>query len=95
MDHGATVARNDTLMSAPIDREIVFLNPSTDSYVALDDIGRRIWDLLEQPRRLEELVDLLAEEFEGQRETIRSDLVPFLAELEGEGIVTVDAQGAD
>jgi hypothetical protein len=94
MKPGATVTRNDALMSAPIDREIVFLNQSTDSYVALDDIGRRIWDLLERPRRLEELVDLLAQEFEAPRETIRSDLVSFLEELEGEGIVSVDAQDA-
>ena len=65
IDPDAIVTRNDEMMSAPVDREIVFLDQSTDSYVALDEVGRRIWDLLERPRRLGELVDLLCAEFDG------------------------------
>jgi hypothetical protein len=90
MDKHAIVTRNDEMMSAPVDREIVFLNQSTDSYVALDDVGRQIWDLLERPRRVEELIDVLCSEFDGPRETITVDVVAFLHELDGEGIVRID-----
>ncbi len=94
MNADTILTRNDELMSAPVDREIVFLNQSTDSYVALDEVGRRIWDLLEQPRALGEVIDLLCAEFDGSRETITADVVSFLGELEGEGIVKVDDGGA-
>jgi len=94
MNANTILTRNDELMSAPVDREIVFLNQSTDSYVALDEVGRRIWDLLEQPRALTDLIDLLCAEFAGSRETITTDVVAFLRELEDEGIVTVHDGGA-
>lgn len=94
MDNDAVVTRNDEMMSAPVDREIVFLNQSTDSYVALDEVGRRIWDLLERPRRLGDLIEQLCHEFDGPRDEIRSDVVGFLTELGREGIVRVDDPGA-
>lgn len=94
MDKDAIVTRNDEMMSAPVDREIVFLNQSTDSYVALDEVGRQIWDLLDRPRRVGELVDVLCSEFDGSREAITADVVAFLHELDGEGIVRIDDGGA-
>jgi hypothetical protein len=93
MDTNSVVTRNDELMSAPVDREIVFLNPATDSYVGLDEIGRRIWELLDRPRRIGQLVDLLCDEFDGAPDVIRSDVLVFLQALEGEGMVGVDHRG--
>jgi hypothetical protein len=89
MDRDSLVARNEELASAPVDREIVFLNIATDSYVALDEIGRRIWDLLESPRRIADLTRELSDEFEGKRDEIAADVLTFLKELEREGMVTV------
>lgn len=94
MDPDAIVTRNDELVSAPVDQEIVFLNEATDSYVALDEVGRRVWDLLQRPLRLRELVDRVCAEFDGRREVITADVVAFLRELDGEGMVTIDDRGA-
>jgi hypothetical protein len=94
MDPDAIVTRNDELMSAPVDQELVFLNEATDSYVALDEVGCRIWDLLARPHRLRELVDLLCAEFDGPRAVVMADVVAFLGELDGEGMVRVDDRGA-
>lgn len=94
MGPNALVTRNEELMSAAVDRDIVFLNRATDSYVALDEIGRRIWELLERPRRIAELVDLLCGEFDGSPVAIGTDVRSFLGELEAEGIVSVDDRGS-
>lgn len=89
MDQHSLVARRDHLTSAPVDRDIVFLNPATDSYVALDEIGRRIWELLESPREVAGLIGELSDEFDGSRESIAADVLLFLGELEREGMVSV------
>jgi hypothetical protein len=94
MDPDAIVTRNDELMSAPVDQDIVFLNEATDSYVGLDEVGRRVWDLLQRPRRLGELVDRLCAEFDGRREVITADVAAFLRELDAEGMVRIDDRGA-
>ena len=94
MDPDAIVTRNDELMSAPVDQEIVFLNEATDSYIALDEVGRRVWELLQRPHRLGDLVDLLCADFDGPREVITADVVGFLRELDSEGMVRIDDRGA-
>ena len=89
MELESVVARNNELLSAPVDREIVFLNTGIDSYVALDEIGRRIWDLLERPRPIAELVSELELEYSGSSETIASDVIAFLEELEDDEMVRI------
>jgi hypothetical protein len=85
----SVVARNDELPSAPVDREIVFLNLPKETYVALDEIGRRIWELLERPRPVGELIDALEREFTGPPEQIAADVIAFLDELQGDGMLNV------
>jgi hypothetical protein len=89
VDLESLVARNEELMSAPVDREIVFLNTASDSYVALDEIGRRVWELLEHPRPIADLIGELSDEFEGPPDAIGADVLAFLEELEREGMVRV------
>lgn len=81
------VARTDGLMSTSVDDDLVFLNPDTDSYVALDRVGRRIWELLELPHRLDDLVAALTREFEADPSVVSADVAAFLDELEREGMV--------
>jgi hypothetical protein len=88
IEAGVVVTRTEGLMSAPVDDDVVFLNPSTDSYIALDRIGRRIWDLLESPRRFEDLVAALAAEFDADVSVVGVDVTAFLDELEREGMVS-------
>jgi len=81
------VTRTEGLMSTPVDDEIVFLNPGTDSYVALDRIGRRIWELLESPQRVADLAAALAAEFDADVGVVGADVAAFLDELKRDGMV--------
>ena len=91
MDGRTVVSRTADLMSAPVDEDIVILNLARNAYVALDDIGHRIWDLLEEPLAVQEICRRLAEEYEGHPEQMERDLMAFLEELEGEGLLNVSA----
>ena len=83
------IVRLPDLQSAPVDEEIVILNLQTNNYVALDEIGRRIWELLASPRRVDELCQQLSREFAATPEQIAADVLPFLAELERENLTRV------
>jgi hypothetical protein len=83
----AVVTRTEGLMSVPVDDDVVFLNPGTDSYIALDPVGRRIWEMLESPRRFEDLVAALAVEFDADVSVVRADVAAFLSELKRERMV--------
>lgn len=85
------VVRAENLMCAPVDDEIVILNMARSNYVGLDEIGMRIWDLIAEPRRVEEVCDRLSREYEATTEQIATDVLSFLEELEKEGLISVVA----
>lgn len=88
-DTTTRVVRIEGAMSAPVDNEIVILNMKGNNYISLDPIGRRIWELIEAPVVVDQLCGLLGQEFAGTREQIVADVIPFLEELEREGLVRV------
>ena len=93
IEPSSRIVRGEELMSTIIDTEIVILNMAKNNYVGLDEIGLRIWELLEKPIRVDELCNQLSREFSATLEQITADVVPFLADLEKEGIVqSVDKQ---
>lgn len=87
MNLNTTIARAEGLFAAPVDEDLVILSQNSNNYLGLDEIGRRIWDLLETPRRVDELCRQLAGEYSGSPEQITADVLPFLDELVSEGIV--------
>ncbi|HEX4408156.1 MAG TPA: PqqD family peptide modification chaperone [Xanthobacteraceae bacterium] len=82
------VARVGDLPVAPVDGELVILNAAQASYVGLDDIGRRIWETLEKPIRVDELLRRIAQDYAGDRETMTLDLLDFLNELYAQNLIT-------
>jgi hypothetical protein len=83
------VVRLEGVMSSPVDNDIVILNMARNNYVNLDAIGRRIWELIEKPVGVDELCGKLEKEFAASKEQIAADVLPFLAELEKDGLVRV------
>jgi hypothetical protein len=83
------VVRTEGMMAAPVDQDIVILNMAGNNYISLDAIGRRIWELLETSIRVDELCRHLEREFAATEEQIAADVLPFLQELEKDGLVRV------
>jgi hypothetical protein len=86
------VVRTAGLLTAPVDDEIVILNPGRDNYVGLDAVGHAVWNLIEQPHEVAELCRKLSRDFDATPEQIAADVLPFLAEMADEGIAHVIAE---
>jgi hypothetical protein len=93
MDDHTLITRRSDAMATDIDDATVILSLPSNCYVSLDAVGQRIWALLDQPLRLDALVEHLQDRFEGDRGAIRRDVEQFLRELETDGLVTL--QSAD
>jgi hypothetical protein len=89
MNLNTTIARADELLSSPVDDEMVLLNLARNNYIGLDRIGRRIWELLATPQRIGDLCGRLSQEFAGEPAQIVADVLAFVGELVGEGLVRV------
>lgn len=76
------VRRNPDLVFSNMDGETVMMSIKNSEYYGLDEIGSRIWELLENPESAESLTGKLIEEYDVARETCLADVLEFLQELE-------------
>jgi hypothetical protein len=73
--------RSEQPLTAPVDDELVMLDTRISSYFGLDRVGRRIWELLEEPRSLDDLCAVLVTEYDIDDATCRADLTHFVESL--------------
>jgi hypothetical protein len=80
---GDVVARN--LMG-----EAVLLDLATGTYFGLDEVGTRIWQLVERHESLEPVIAALLDEYDVEEPAVRADLERLIGELSKKGLVRID-----
>jgi Coenzyme PQQ synthesis protein D (PqqD) len=80
---------SDSVVFRELDGEAVLLNLDTGTYFGLDEVGTRIWLLIEQHGLLEPVCDAIVGEFEVDRETAERDVLNLADALERNGLVQV------
>lgn len=76
-------------VSCPLGEEAAILNLKNTVYYGLDPVGSRIWSLLQQPRSVSELRDVLVDEYDVEAERCERDLLELLEKMRVEGLVQV------
>lgn len=79
--------RKADIPSTVIDGEVGLMNITTGKYFALNSVGSDIWNLLEKPMSLHDLIQALLKEYEIDGETCEKEIRPFAERLVDEGIV--------
>ena len=70
-----------------VDDETVVLNLESGVYFGLDDVGARMWQLIVEHRSLRAVRATLLDEFDVAAETLERDLIRFVSELHGIGLL--------
>ena len=94
MTQDPLVSRRASLLEAELDGELVGLQIDNGTCYGFNGTATRIWALIEQPKRLSELRDVLLDEYEVDAGTCEAQLRALLAELEADGLVSLDGQPA-
>ena len=81
------IARRDRVVWRELDGEAVLLDLESEAYFGLDEVGTRIWSLLEAERPLAEVHRLLLAEYEVGAEELWGDLVGLVGRLLAAGLV--------
>lgn len=83
----ASVARTDDNLSSNLAGEEVVLNLLDGVYYGLNEVGARIWALMETADTPREICDALEEEYEVDRSVLESDVCALLADMEEAGLI--------
>lgn len=89
LDLQATVVRSPEQVSGDIDGQVVLLSIENGEYYNMNEVGSRIWALLEEPKTGDELVEQLLTEFEVERATCEQEVAAFLAHLQKDNLLQV------
>jgi hypothetical protein len=83
------VKQRDRLLAQSLDDDIVMANVESGKYYGLALTGKRIWELLAQPRTVGDLCAQLLAEYDVARNICEQQTLSFLTELQREGLIQV------
>jgi hypothetical protein len=82
-------ARKDSWLAAMVGDELVMMSAEIGVYLGLNDVGARIWEIIETPTALPDICTTLAAEFETTPEACQPEVEAFLNELAACGAVAL------
>jgi hypothetical protein len=85
----AIVVASSDQVSSKLGDEVVILNLRNGVYYGLDPVGARIWELIQEPRTVQEVCAVLLEEYDVTPEQCTSDVLALLRDLEAQGLIEV------
>ena len=89
---GAIIVATKQQVSCDLGEEAAILNMKNSVYYGLDPVGARIWQLLQQPRTIAEIRDVIAREYDVSAERAESDLRELIGKLLSEGLVELTSE---
>lgn len=76
-------------LSSELSNEAVILNLDSGIYYGLNEVGARIWELVQQPCSFGELHGILLEEYDVPSDTCEQDLTKILLDLKHANLVEI------
>jgi hypothetical protein len=93
-DHSVVVATKHQV-SCDLAGEVAILNVKSGVYYGLDPLGARIWNLMQEPRKVAEIQTAITDEYEVEPERCARHVASLLEELLAEGLIEVKDGSAD
>ena len=83
------IERKGDWLSARVGDEIMMMSPEHGKYIGVNEVGARIWELIETPNDVATVCEELQREFEVSPEVCKAEVDSFLTEMEKHGAVSV------
>jgi Coenzyme PQQ synthesis protein D (PqqD) len=87
------VAINEDVVSRELEGEAVILNLESGTYFGLDQVGTRIWSLLQEDGSLRRTFDAIHQEYDVAQEILERDILRLVEELRAKGLVSLSSSG--
>ena len=84
-----TVTISPDVLAQEVSGETVLLDLNSEKYLGLNEVGTRVWQLLQDSDDLNSIFNILLVEYEVEQDTLESDLTRLIADMEEAHIVTV------
>jgi hypothetical protein len=90
LEESTIVVSSQQVSGDLLDGEVAILNLPDGVYYGLNDVGGRVWDLIQQPKTVHELKEILLQEYEVDSEKCSRELMDLLQDLAKYGLIIVN-----
>lgn len=73
--------RSQTVLASAVGAEMVMMDIDVGKYYGFNDVGTRIWDLLETSCSIQFICEQLLQEFDVEPETCEQEVISFIENL--------------
>lgn len=90
IDFDQKIAVPDNVLFRELDGEAVILNLDDESYYGLDDVGTRMWIVVELSKTIGDAHAQLLTEYDVDAERLKADMIDLVQELCDRGLIEVE-----
>ena len=77
------------ILTQEVSGETVILDLKNESYFGLDEVGTRIWKLLQQEKDIQSITETMLDEYDVEEKQLGKDIQALLSQLNEAGIITL------
>lgn len=86
----STVQIASEVVSCDLVDEAAILNMKDGVYYGLNPVGARIWNLIQKPMKVSDILDTLLDEYDVEKDVCQADLMELLEQLLDKELVKVE-----
>jgi hypothetical protein len=83
------VQRDPNVIAAEADKDLVMVSIANGAYYGVSDVAREIWESIERPRKISDLIDDLTVSYNIDRSSCEEQTLSFLESLLSERLLQV------
>ena len=83
------------VLTQEVGGETVILDLKSESYFGLDEVGTRIWQLLQEQEGVKTITATMLNEYDVEKEQLEKDIQNLLTQLDDAGIITLNSNSCD
>ena len=85
----STIVRSSDQVSTDLGKEVFILGLGSSEYYSLEEVGARIWEIIQEPKTVKEILDSILNDYAVEPEICGSDLLAVLQEMADEGLIEI------
>lgn len=86
----STIMVAQDVVSCDLVEEAAILNLKDGVYYGLNPVGARIWNLIQKPVKVSDILEVLLEEYDVEKEVCQNDLMELLNQLLDKELVKIE-----
>nr|WP_321487016.1 PqqD family peptide modification chaperone [uncultured Draconibacterium sp.] len=81
--------RNQQIIDGELDNNQVMMHIEKGKYFGLNPVGKRIWELINEPKTFSEITDQLLTEFDVEEDVCKQEVEEFLKKAKDADLVKI------